>query len=164
MPYSPLGRGFLTGQIRSRADLDPNDFRNQNPRFSEDNFDQNLRIVDEVRAVAGELDATPGQIALAWLLAQSDHIAPIPGTKRIERLEENAAADGITLSRDQLARLNAIAPAAGDRYADMSNIDRSALNGSPSNRSRLAISATGLRVSLVNWRTGLPSGSRAAIA
>jgi aryl-alcohol dehydrogenase-like predicted oxidoreductase len=124
VPYSPLGRGFLTGQIRSRADLDPNDFRNQNPRFSEDNFDQNLRIVDEVRAVAGELDATPGQIALAWLMAQSDHIAPIPGTKRIERLEENAAADGITLSRDQLARLNAIAPAAGDRYADMSNIDR----------------------------------------
>ncbi len=124
VPYSPLGRGFLTGQIRSRADLDPNDFRSQNPRFSEDSFDQNLRIVDEVRAVAGELDATPGQIALAWLLAQSDHIAPIPGTKRIERLEENAAADGITLSRDQLARLNAIGPAAGDRYADMSNIDR----------------------------------------
>ncbi len=124
VPYSPLGRGFLTGQIRSRADLDPNDFRNQNPRFSEENFDQNLRIVDEVRAVAGELDATPGQIALAWLLAQGDHIAPIPGTKRIERLEENAAADGITLNQDQLARLNGIAPAAGDRYADMSNIDR----------------------------------------
>ena len=124
VPYSPLGRGFLTGQIRSRADLDPNDFRSQNPRFSEDNFDQNLRIVDEVRAVAGELDATPCQIALAWLLAQSDHIAPIPGIKRIERLEENAAADGIPLSRDQLVRLNAIAPAAGDRYADMSNIDR----------------------------------------
>ena len=124
VPYSPLGRGFLTGQIRSRADLDPNDFRSQNPRFSEENFEQNLRIVDQVRAVAGELDATPGQIALAWLLAQSDHIAPIPGTKRIERLEENAAADTITLSQDQLARLNAIAPAAGDRYADMSNIDR----------------------------------------
>ena len=124
VPYSPLGRGFLTGQIRSRADLDPNDFRSQNPRFSEENFEQNLRIVDEVRAVAGELDATPGQIALAWLLAQSDHIAPIPGTKRIERLEENAAADTITLSQDQLARLNTIAPAAGDRYADMSNIDR----------------------------------------
>ena len=124
VPYSPLGRGFLTGQIRSRADLDPNDFRNHNPRFSEENFDQNLRIVDEVRAVAGELDATPGQIALAWLLAQGDHIAPIPGTKRIERLEENAAADGITLNQDQLARLNGIAPAAGDRYADMSNIDR----------------------------------------
>src|SRR6185312_10959623 len=106
VPYSPLGRGFLTGQIRSRADLDPNDFRSQNPRFSEENFEQNLRIVDQVRAVAGELDATPGQIALAWLLAQSDHIAPIPGTKRIERLEENAAADTITLSQDQLARLN----------------------------------------------------------
>ena len=124
VPYSPLGRGFLTGQIRSRADLDPNDFRSQNPRFADENFDQNLRIVDEVRAVAGELGATPGQIALAWLLAQDDHIAPIPGTKRIERLEENAAADGVTLSASQLARLNAIAPAAGDRYADMSSIDR----------------------------------------
>jgi aryl-alcohol dehydrogenase-like predicted oxidoreductase len=123
--YSPLGRGFLTGQIRSRADLDPNDFRSDNPRFSEENFDQNLRIVDEVRAVAEELGATPGQIALAWLLAQSDHIAPIPGTKRIARLEENAAADGITLSQDQLDRLNAIAPAAGNRYADgdMARID-----------------------------------------
>jgi len=124
VPYSPLGRGFLTGQIRSRADLDPNDFRSQNPRFADENFDQNLRIVDEVRAVAGELGATPGQIALAWLLAQDDHIAPIPGTKRIERLEENAAAAGVTLSASQLARLNAIAPAAGDRYADMSSIDR----------------------------------------
>jgi aryl-alcohol dehydrogenase-like predicted oxidoreductase len=122
--YSPLGRGFLTGQIRSRADLDPNDYRSNSPRFSEDNFEQNLRIVDEVRAVGDELGATPGQIALAWLLAQSDHIAPIPGTKRVERLEENAAADGITLSADQLARLDAIAPPAGERYGDMSNIDR----------------------------------------
>jgi aryl-alcohol dehydrogenase-like predicted oxidoreductase len=124
VPYSPLGRGFLTGQIRSRADLDRNDFRSDNPRFSEDNFDQNLRIVGEVRAVASDLDATPGQVALAWLLAQSDHIAPIPGTKRVARLEENTAADGITLSAQQLERLNAIAPAAGERYADMSSIDR----------------------------------------
>ena len=95
------------------------------PRFSEDNFDQNLRIVDEVRAIADELGATPGQTALAWLLAQSDHIAPIPGTKRVERLEENATADAITLSGEQLARLSAIAPAAGARYQDthMSAID-----------------------------------------
>jgi len=124
VPYSPLGRGFLTGQIRARADLDRNDFRSGNPRFSEENFDQNLRIVGEVRAVASDLGATPGQVALAWLLAQSDHIAPIPGTKRVARLEENTAADGITLSPQQLERLDAIAPAAGDRYADMSSIDR----------------------------------------
>jgi aryl-alcohol dehydrogenase-like predicted oxidoreductase len=122
--YSPLGRGFLTGQIKSRADLDPNDFRSNNPRFSEANFEQNLRIVDEVRAVAGELGATPGQVALAWLLAQSDHIAPIPGTKRLARLEENAAADAITFTEEQLGRLNAIGPAAGERYADMSAIGR----------------------------------------
>ena len=122
--YSPLGRGFLTGQIKSRADLDPNDFRSNNPRFSEANFEQNLRIVEEVRAVAGELDATPGQVALAWLLAQSDHIAPIPGTKRLARLEENAAADAITFTEEQLGRLNAIGPAAGERYADMSAIGR----------------------------------------
>jgi aryl-alcohol dehydrogenase-like predicted oxidoreductase len=123
--YSPLGRGFLTGQIASRADLDSSDFRADMPRFSEDNFDQNLRIVDEVRAIADELGATPGQTALAWLLAQSDHIAPIPGTKRVERLEENATADAITLSGEQLARLSAIAPAAGARYQDthMSAID-----------------------------------------
>jgi aryl-alcohol dehydrogenase-like predicted oxidoreductase len=125
VPYSPLGRGFLTGQIRSRADIDPNDFRSDNPRFSEENFDANLRIVDEVRAVADELDATPAQIALAWLLAQSDHLAPIPGTKRVSRLEENAAADQIALSADQLSRLSAIAPASGGRYTDaeMSSID-----------------------------------------
>ncbi len=122
--YSPLGRGFLTGQIKSRADLDPNDFRSNNPRFSEANFEQNLRIVEEVRAVAGELDATPGQVAFAWLLAQSDHIAPIPGTKRLARLEENAAADAITFTEEQLGRLNAIGPAAGERYADMSAIGR----------------------------------------
>ncbi len=124
--YSPLGRGFLTGQIASWAELDSNDFRADLPRFSEDNFDQNLRIVDEVRAIADELGVTPGQTALAWLLAQDDHIVPIPGTKRVERLEENSAADAITLSAEQLARLGAIGPAAGARYKenDMSAIDR----------------------------------------
>jgi aryl-alcohol dehydrogenase-like predicted oxidoreductase len=123
VPYSPLGRGFLTGQIRSRADLG-GDFRSTNPRFAEGNFDRNLRIVDEVRAVAAEIGATPAQVALAWLLAQGDDVAPIPGTKVVSRLEENATAEGITLSAEQVAALAAIAPPVGDRYADMSSIDR----------------------------------------
>ncbi|HEY2672500.1 MAG TPA: aldo/keto reductase [Rugosimonospora sp.] len=124
VPYSPLGRGFLTGQIRSRADLDAGDFRSANPRFAEGNFDQNLRIVDEVRGVADEIGASPAQVALAWLLAQGDDIAPIPGTKTVSRLEENAGAGGLTLSAEQVARLAAVEPPAGDRYADMSSIDR----------------------------------------
>ena len=123
VPYSPLGRGFLTGAIRTRSDLDPDDFRSQNPRFTEGNFEQNLRIVDVVRAVAAELGATPAQVALAWLLAQGDDIAPIPGTKRVERLEENVAADAITLGPAQLERLASVQPAVGDRYADMSPLN-----------------------------------------
>ncbi len=122
--YSPLGRGFLTGHLRSTDQLDANDFRNANPRFAEGNLEQNLRIVDEVEAVAKEAGATPAQIALAWLLAQGDDIAPIPGTKRVSRLEENAAADGLELTADQLARLDAIPAAAGDRYADMTPVGR----------------------------------------
>ncbi|UQU68111.1 aldo/keto reductase [Couchioplanes caeruleus] len=124
VPYSPLGRGFLTGAIRSPEDFDADDFRRNNPRFQGDNFQQNLRIVDEVQAVAAEAGATPAQVALAWVLAQGDDLAPIPGTKRVTRLEENAAADGVRLSADQLARLSAIRPAAGDRYADMSEVGR----------------------------------------
>jgi aryl-alcohol dehydrogenase-like predicted oxidoreductase len=122
--YSPLGRGFLTGRIRSLSDLDDSDFRRQNPRFAGEALAQNLRIVEEVEAVAREAGATPGQVALAWLLAQGDDIAPIPGTKRVSRLEENAAADGLVLSDDQLARLGAITPPVGDRYADMTPIGR----------------------------------------
>ncbi len=123
--YSPLGRGFLAGRFRDRAALEAEgDFRSANPRFSEGNFEKNLRILDEVEAVAGELDATPAQVALAWLLAQGDDIAPIPGTKRVERLEENAAADALELGPTQLERLTSIGPAAGDRYADMSSIAR----------------------------------------
>jgi aryl-alcohol dehydrogenase-like predicted oxidoreductase len=122
--YSPLGRGFLTGSIRSRDDLSTSDFRAANPRFAAGNLERNLAIVDEVRAVAEQAGATPGQVALAWLLAQGEDIVPIPGTKRVARLEENAAADAITLTRDQLARLSAVAPAVGDRYADMTTIDR----------------------------------------
>ena len=123
--YSPLGRGFLAGRFRDRAALEAEgDFRSSNPRFTEGNFEDNLRILDEVEAVARELEATPAQVALAWLLAQGDDIAPIPGTKRVERLEENAAADLLELSEGQLERLSAIGPAAGDRYADMSSIGR----------------------------------------
>ncbi|GAA0502187.1 aldo/keto reductase [Paractinoplanes deccanensis] len=124
VPYSPLGRGFLTGTIRTTGQLDADDFRLSTPRFSGDNFQANLRIVDEVEAVAREASATPAQVALAWVLAQGDFIAPIPGTKRVTRLEENAAADALALSGEQLARLTAIRPPAGDRYANMTEIGR----------------------------------------
>jgi aryl-alcohol dehydrogenase-like predicted oxidoreductase len=126
VPYSPLGHGFLTGTIRSPEDLADDDWRKNNPRFTGGNFEKNLRIVDEVKAVASELDATPAQIALAWLLAQGADIAPIPGTKRVARVEENTAADGIELSAEQIARLDDLTPAVGERHeeASMANIDR----------------------------------------
>ncbi|HZW41161.1 MAG TPA: aldo/keto reductase [Agromyces sp.] len=124
VPYSPLGRGFLTGAIRSRDALEPGDFRRDNPRFEGENFDENLRIVEAVESVATEVGATPAQVALAWLLAQGDDIAPIPGTKRVSRLEENVGADGIVLSRAQLAALDAVPSPSGDRYADMSPLNR----------------------------------------
>jgi aryl-alcohol dehydrogenase-like predicted oxidoreductase len=126
VPYSPLGHGFLTGQIRSVADFAADDWRKTNPRFTGENFQRNLRIVDEVEAVAAEAGATPAQIALAWLLAQGDDIAPIPGTKRVARVEENTAADRIELSAEQVERLNNLTPAAGERHdeANMSTIDR----------------------------------------
>ena len=127
VPYSPLGHGFLTGEIRSPEQLsDDDDWRKTNPRFTGENFQRNLRIVDEVRAVAREVGAAPAQIALAWLLAQGDDIAPIPGTKRVARVEENTAADGIELSAEQIARLNNLAPAAGERHdeGNMAVIDR----------------------------------------
>jgi aryl-alcohol dehydrogenase-like predicted oxidoreductase len=122
--YSPLGRGFLTGQIRSPDQFEPGDFRVSNPRFAADNLSQNMRIVAEVEAVAAEAGATAAQVALAWLLAQGDDIAPIPGTKRVSRLEENVAAADLVLTPDQLARLSAIRPPVGDRYTDMSPINR----------------------------------------
>jgi aryl-alcohol dehydrogenase-like predicted oxidoreductase len=116
VPYSPLGRGFLTGQIRSASELDTADFRRSNPRFSAENFDRNLRSADEVAAVAAEVGATPAQVALAWLLAKGDDVAPIPGTKRVARVEENAAADQVTLTPEQLDRLDRLTPAAGDHH------------------------------------------------
>ncbi|MET9363212.1 aldo/keto reductase [Streptomyces sp. NPDC006632] len=116
--YSPLGRGFLTGTIRSTDQLDADDFRMTTPRFAAGNFERNLRLVEEVSAVAEQVGATPAQTALAWLLAQGDDIVPIPGTRRVARIEENAAADAVVLGPEQLARLDALTPAAGARYAD----------------------------------------------
>ena len=126
VPYSPLGHGFLTGTIRSPQELADDDWRKTNPRFIEGNFEKNLRIVDEVQAVASELDATPAQVALAWLLAQGQDIAPIPGTKRVSRVEENTAADAIELSLEQIGRLNDLTPAIGERHEEtnMARIER----------------------------------------
>ena len=126
VPYSPLGHGFLTGQIRTVDDFADDDWRKTNPRFTGENFQRNLRIVAEVAAVATEVGATPAQIALAWLLAQGNDIAPIPGTKRVSRVEENTAADGIELTAAQLERLDNLTPAAGARHdeANMATIDR----------------------------------------
>jgi len=126
VPYSPLGHGFLTGKIRSPDDLAADDWRKTNPRFTRENFQQNLRIVVKVEAVAAEAGATPAQIALAWLLAQGDDIAPIPGTKRVARVEENTAADRLVLSTKQLERLNGLTRAAGERHdeGNMAVIDR----------------------------------------
>jgi aryl-alcohol dehydrogenase-like predicted oxidoreductase len=125
VPYSPLGHGFLTGQIRTVDDIPDDDWRKTNPRFTGENFQRNLAIVDEVAAVAAEASATPAQIALAWLLAQGDDIAPIPGTRRVARVEENTAADAIELTDAQLQRLNYLTPASGDRHdqANMASID-----------------------------------------
>jgi aryl-alcohol dehydrogenase-like predicted oxidoreductase len=114
--YSPLGRGFLTGKIRSAAEFDETDSRKSNPRFTGENFERNLRSVDEVVAIAAEVGATPAQVALAWLLTRGDDIAPIPGTKRVIRLEENVGADDIDLSPEQIDRLDNLPAAAGDHH------------------------------------------------
>ncbi|MFH8439763.1 aldo/keto reductase [Streptomyces sp. NPDC018026] len=126
VPYAPLGHGFLTGDIRTLDGLDAADWRRSNPRFTGDNLTRNLRIVDQVREVADEVGATPAQVALAWLLAQGDGITPIPGTTRIDRLKENSAADGIRLTPGQIARLNNLTPASGERHAepDMAAVDQ----------------------------------------
>lgn len=126
VPYSPLGRGFLTGKVRSLDELDDTDFRRQNPRFSDDNFRHNLRIADEVGELAATVGATPAQVALAWLLAKGNDIAPIPGTKRVERVEENVAADAVELDAEQIAKLDNLTPAAGEHHneAQMQMIDR----------------------------------------
>lgn len=126
VPYSPLGRGFLTGQIRSEADLPEGDFRRNAPRFQGENLTRNLQLVDRVQQIATEKGCTPAQLALAWLLAQGPDVVPIPGTKQRSRLQDNVGAVEVTLSGDDLRRLDELAPAgvaAGDRYASMASID-----------------------------------------
>jgi len=125
--YSPLGRGFLTGQIRSAEDLDEGDFRRSNPRFQGANFQRNLDLVARVEEIAEEKGRAPGQIALAWVLSRGDDVVPIPGTKRRRYLEENAEAADVELTDEELERLEQAFPkgaAAGERYPDMSTIDR----------------------------------------
>ena len=118
VPYSPLGRGFLTGRIRSVEDFADDDFRRTNPRFVGEAFARNLALADEVGAVADEVGATPGQVALAWLLSKGDDIAPIPGTKQVGRLEENVGADAVELTDEQLRRLDALPPAEGGHHTE----------------------------------------------
>jgi aryl-alcohol dehydrogenase-like predicted oxidoreductase len=127
VPYSPLGRGFLTRRFQSPDDLPEGDFRKDNPRFQGENFRRNMELVDRVEQIASEKGVKPGQLALAWVMAQGDDIVPIPGTKRREYLEENVAAVDIELSRDDLRQVHEVFPvgaAAGERYPDMSSIDR----------------------------------------
>jgi aryl-alcohol dehydrogenase-like predicted oxidoreductase len=123
VPYSPLGRGMLTGAVTSLDDLGDDDFRRGVPRFQGDNLDANLALVEVVKEVAAAHGATPGQVALAWLAAQGDDVAPIPGTKRVKYLEENVAAADVSLSDDDLARLGSL-QAAGDRSASAAWINR----------------------------------------
>jgi aryl-alcohol dehydrogenase-like predicted oxidoreductase len=122
--YSPLGRGFLAGRFSSPDELDEDDFRRTNPRFTGDNLERNRALVERVQAIAASKSVTPAQVALAWVLARGDDVVPIPGTKRRTYLEQNAAAADIELTSAELAELDAIGEAAGDRYADMSSVNR----------------------------------------
>jgi aryl-alcohol dehydrogenase-like predicted oxidoreductase len=123
VPFSPLGRGLLTGAVTTTETLTSNDFRLTNPRFADGNLEHNLALVEVVKEVAAEHDCTPGQVALAWLSAQGDDVVPIPGTKRRKYLEENVAALDVTLTEDDLTRLGALQPA-GDRAVDMTFVNR----------------------------------------
>src|SRR3984957_9415505 len=123
VPYSPLGRGFLTGTLRSLDELEENDFRRYQPRFIGDNLAANIAIVEQIDALASAKGCTPAQVALAWVHAQGRDLAPIPGTKRRHYLEENIGALDVALSDDDLARLDAFGTARGDRYADMSPLN-----------------------------------------
>jgi len=128
VPFSPLGRGFLTGELTTPDDFGPDDFRRSNPRFRGDNFARNLQLVARVTEMAARQDCTPGQLALAWLLAQGDDVVPIPGTKRRRSLDENVGALEVTLSAEDLATIDELLPvgaAAGPRYEDMSHLDQS---------------------------------------
>lgn len=118
VPYSPLGRGFLTGEIKSPDDLAEGDWRRTNPRFQGENFSKNLELVEVVKSVAARKGVLPAQIALAWVLAQGENVVPIPGTKRLKFLEQNVDSDSIELTRSEIAELNGIQPPAGERYPE----------------------------------------------
>ena len=121
VPFSPLGRGFLTGRIRSPDDFEADDYRRESPRFQGENFARNLALVEKVQALARQKDCTPGQLALAWVLAQGEHIVPIPGTRRIRNLEENLGALEVRLAPEELASIEAVFPVsavAGARYGE----------------------------------------------
>jgi aryl-alcohol dehydrogenase-like predicted oxidoreductase len=124
VPYSPLGRGFLTGTLRSLDRLADDDFRHSQPRLQGDNLAANIAIVERIDELAAERDATPAQVALAWVHAQGEDVVPIPGTKRRRYVEENVGALEVELSVDELASLAAAGEAAGERYADMSSVNR----------------------------------------
>jgi len=125
--YSPLGRGFLTGKIQTVDDLDPNDWRRTNPRFQGENLEKNLVLAERIRTIAGAKGCTPAQLALAWLLAQGRDVVPIPGTRSIQRLDENAGACQVALSADDLNEIEEALPStlvAGERYASMAGVNR----------------------------------------
>jgi aryl-alcohol dehydrogenase-like predicted oxidoreductase len=122
--YSPLGRGFLAGRFTSTDELADNDFRKRHPRFSGENLERNQPLAERVRELAVQRGATPAQLALAWVLSRGDDVVPIPGTKRRTYLEQNAAAGDVELTADDLAELDSLGEAAGDRYADMSSVNR----------------------------------------
>ena len=127
VPYSPLGRGFLTGRFQSPDDLPEDDWRRHNPRFQGENFQKNLDLVDEVKRLAEKKSVTPAQLALAWVLRQGDDVVPIPGTTNPDHLDENLSALDVSLTDEELARIDEIAPAgaaAGSRYPDMSTVER----------------------------------------
>jgi aryl-alcohol dehydrogenase-like predicted oxidoreductase len=127
--YSPLGRGFLTGQIKTEDDFEPTDYRRFSPRFQGDNFKKNLALVEKIKELADRKNCTASQLALAWVMAQGDYIFPIPGTKKIKYLEENASAVNIHLSKEELTAIDEIFPkdaAAGLRYPEQM---MSSLNG-----------------------------------
>ena len=122
--YSPLGRGFLAGRFESPDDLADNDFRKRHPRFQGENFARNCKLAERVKKIAEQRGVTPAQLALAWVLSRGDDVVPIPGTKRRTYLEQNAAATDVKLTADEIGELDALGEGAGDRYADMSTVNR----------------------------------------
>src|SRR5262249_27377878 len=118
VPYSPIGRGLLSGALTSADELSAGDWRRDNPRWTDENLEHNLELVRRVRSIGEQLDATPAQVAIAWVLAKGDDVVPIPGTKRLRYLEENVAAADLRLSAETVAELDAVGEAAGDRYPE----------------------------------------------